>query len=118
MRRLILGLVLLAFVAAAPQAQEQAVLTTPVVTSTTTTSYQILSVFVQRATMGYDWMITIRYLDSQGNELSDAHVGAEAAPLVKTVNNNTTGKSVEKLALQHLIAERRIPAASITGVPQ
>lgn len=118
MRRfLILTCALLLLGLSAPRAQEKAVLTTPIISSSTVADYQILSIFAQRQVMGYDWICTIRYLDSQGNEFSDQHVGLPAKPLVLAVDSATRTKTVNRLALEHLIGEGKIKASAITGTP-
>jgi len=90
---------------------EKAILSTPLVHSSTITDYQILSVFIQRAPA----KLVIIYQDNLGNELSDEHTGVDAPALVKFLNTaNLSLKSLERLALEHLIAEGKIPTSSIT----
>jgi hypothetical protein len=100
-------------------------LNTPIVTSTTVSSVQILSVFIQRKMFLYDWQLTIKYMDNMGNMAIDDHVGAVsvdnprgADQLVVALNkSNLSVKSLERLALEHLIGEGKIPASTFTGSP-
>jgi hypothetical protein len=100
-------------------------LTTPIVTTTTVTSVQILSVFIQRKMFAWDWQLTIRYMDNMGNMAIDDHVGAvgplnpNGADLLVTALNtsNLSVKSLERLALEHLIGEGKLPASTFTGSP-
>jgi hypothetical protein len=120
MRRFfLLSLVLLALTASAPApAQEKAVLSAPAVSTTTISDYQILSIFVQRAAMGYDWRVEIHYLDNLGNEYTYASVGADAMPTVKAMNTKDfSAVSMERTALAYLLAKGQIKAATLTGTP-
>ena len=118
MRRLfLLSLVLLVLVMSAPApSQEKAVLSAPAISTTTITGYQILSIFVQRAAMGYDWRVEIHYLDNLGNEYTYASVGADAMPTVKAMNTKDfSAVSMERTALAYLLAKSQIKAATLTG---
>jgi hypothetical protein len=121
---LILGSVTFGFVmgtdVASAAAQERATLTTPAVSSTTISHYEITGLVLQRGTSAQPtWRFVIWYADNLGNVFSDEHVDAEAATLIKALNKaNLSTKSLERRALEHLVAEGKIPAASITGVPQ
>ena len=98
---------------------EKAILSVPQVTETRITDYQILSIFVQRAAMGYDWRLEIHYLDNLGNEHTYASVGADAMPTVKVMNTkNFSSVSMERTALEYLQTNGQIKAASVTGTPE
>jgi hypothetical protein len=104
---------------------ESVTFTTPIVTSTTVSSVQILSVFIQRAMYLYDWKLEIKYMDNMGNMAVDTHSGVVgplnprgADQLVIALNkSNLTVKSLERLALEHLIGEGLIPASTFVGSP-
>lgn len=107
-------------------AQEKATFTTPVTVSKT--FVEVERTDIQRLP---DWGLRIYYRDSAGVSQVDEHSGVfdavtnpnGADVLVKALNKAnlnpaTGGKTMDRRALEHLVAEGKIPAASITGTPQ
>lgn len=114
MTRGALLVLLLVFVGIESAGQEKADLVTPV--PKTVTSYEVAGVYIHRLP---DWELGIEYLDDQGGRHRDAHRGADAEALVKALNKaDLSVKSLERRVLEHLIAEGKIPPATITGTPR
>ena len=118
MRRLVLALVLLT---APLDAQERAEVTTPI--TLTVNTFEI-SEF--RMTRLPEWSVMIVAVDNQGRRVEDRHRGQTTAEnptgardLIIALNKaNLSTASLERRLLQHLIQEKLIPAATVTGTPQ
>lgn len=120
---ILLGLVLayLALIAEPVRGQEKSVLTTPI--TTTITEYQVVGMQFSRSP---SWYLTITYQDNLGRTYTDLHTtppqneqSADAQTLIIALNKaNLTIKSLERRLMEHLVQEGKIPASTITGVPQ
>lgn len=99
---------------AALSAQEKADLTTP--ETVTVASYEIAGIELRRLPR---WTLRIVYMDDHGVEHYDVHQDDEAMALITALNKaDLSTNSLERRALQHLISEGKIPAATITGTPR
>jgi hypothetical protein len=95
-------------------AQEQAELTTPI--ARTVTAYEVVQVTLQRWP---EWVVRVEYLDNTLKPQNDTHRGTEAQTLIVALNKaDLSVKSLERRVLEHLIAEGKIPPATITGTPR
>lgn len=95
-------------------AQEKADLTTPL--TVTTSSYEIAGIELRRLPR---WTLRIVYMDDRGQEHYDVHQDEEAEALIIALNKaDLSTNSLERRALQHLISEGKIPAATISGTPR
>jgi hypothetical protein len=117
--------------AAAPvAAQEVAVPDTPV--EVTVKAYAIISIHTERVP---DWRFVIAFTDDQGKRQEDVHYGPSyvtdpstgtktaipegAENLCKQMNTaNMSIKSMNKRALEHLVAHGKIPPSTVQGEPQ
>ena len=113
-RQLIFIVTLLMVSLTATAAQEVSVLTTPV--TSTVLQYEILGMSFYRLP---EWSLEIVYVDNLGKRLQDNHRSDEARDLIVALNKaNLTTKSLERRLMEHLIAEGKIPPATITGTPR
>jgi hypothetical protein len=103
--------------AAPPPGQAVAVLKTPIPASIT---YYKIEGFLYR--LGEYPQVMINYTDNLNNLLSDVH-NANSDPstlsmIEKVQKGNFTTKSLDQVLLEHLIAEGKIPPATIGPVPK
>jgi len=95
---------------------EKAVLITPIVSSSTVTSYSILSVTPQFGVQGYPDTLDIVYIDNLGNVAAKSFDGATAVGLNNAFNNmDFRTNSLRKQSLQFLISQGVIPPATIVN---
>ena len=65
------------------------------------------------------WRVSVVYRDNLDNTFTDTQTDVEARDMIIQLNKaDLSTRSLERRLMEHLIKEGKIPAATITGVPQ
>ncbi len=114
MKKFILVLVLILLIPIGVGAAEKAELTTPIV-SPSTTSYEISRIILDvRGSM-----VFIELHSSIGTPYVATYRGPVAKAMMRALNKaDLSTKSLKRRIFERLIADGKLPAATVTGVPE